>query len=367
MTNPLSPRPHAGVMDITPYQGGAADAPGVDNIVKLSSNESPLGPSPKAIDAFKAAAATLHRYPDGEARLLREAIGRRHGLPAGQIVCGAGSDELISLLIAAYAGPGEEVLYTEHGFLMYRISAMAVGAVPVAAPERDLRADVDALLARVTSRTRIVFLANPNNPTGSYVTAAELQRLRDGLPGDVILAIDAAYAEYVGASDYSAGQALVHAHDNVVMLRTFSKIYGLSALRVGWCYAAPAIADALNRVRGPFNVNAAAQAAAVAAIEDAAFEAQARAHNDRWLPWLARELTALGLPTAPSVGNFLIADFGAAARAEAGFAFLRGRGILVRLIAGYGLPKHLRLSVGLADDNAAVVAALKDFVAANPA
>lgn len=360
------PRPHAGVMDITPYKGGEADAPGVDNVIKLSSNESALGPSPKAIEAFKAYADELHRYPDGEARLLREAIGRRHGLPPEQIVCGAGSDELISLLIAAYAGPGEEVLYSAHGFLMYRLSAMAAGATPVAAPETDLRADVDKLLDHVTSRTRIVFIANPNNPTGSYLSASEVKRLRDGLPADVILAVDAAYAEFVGANDYSAGRELVEASDNTVMLRTFSKIYGLSALRVGWCFAPPAIADALNRVRGPFNVNAAAQAAAIAAIEDEVAEGKARAHNDTWLPWMTEQLTALGLSPNPSVGNFLIVGFGAGERAEQAFAFLKARGILVRSVAGYGLPQYLRISIGREEENEAAIAALRDFVAANP-
>jgi histidinol-phosphate aminotransferase len=363
----VAPRPHAGVMDITPYKGGEADAPGVGSVIKLSSNESALGPSAKAVEAYRAMAGELHRYPDGEARRLRQAISRRHNLPAQQIVCGAGSDELISLLITAYAGAGEEVLYSAHGFLMYRISAMSAGAIPVAAEETDLRADVDKLLAKVTSRTRIVFVANPNNPTGSYLSAAELRRLRAGLPDDVILAVDAAYAEYVGAADYTAGQELVEAGDNVVMLRTFSKIYGLSALRVGWCYAPTAIADALNRVRGPFNVSAAAQAAAVAAIEDEAAERAARVHNDTWLPWLAGELDALGLTPRPSVGNFLIADFGSAARAEQAFGFLKSRGILVRMIAGYGLPHYLRITVGREEDNKAVIGALKEFVAANPA
>jgi len=362
MARTPNPRPHAGVMDITPYKGGAADAPGVDSVIRLASNESALGPSPKAIDAYKGVASALHRYPDGEARLLHNAIGRRHGLDPAQIVCGSGSDELISLLINAYAGPGEEVLHSQHGFLMYRISAMAAGATPIAAPETDLGADVDKLLSHVTSRTRIVFIANPNNPTGTYLSAAEMQRLRDGLPSDVILAIDAAYAEYASADDYTAGQALVGAHDNVVMLRTFSKIYGLSALRVGWCFASPMIADVLNRVRGPFNVNAAAQAAAVAAIEDVEFEANVRAHNDRWLPWLADELAALGVPTVPSAGNFLIADFGSAARADAACGFLKGRGILVRSVGGYGLPQYLRVAIGREEENRAVVTALRAFV-----
>ena len=363
MAGTSNPRPHAGVMDITPYKGGAADAPDVDTVIRLASNESALGPSPRAIDAYKDIAAELHRYPDGEAWLLRNAIGRRHGLDPAQIVCGAGSDELISLLITAYAGPGEEVLHSQHGFLMYRISAMAAGATPIAAPETDFCADVDKLLAHVTSRTRIVFLANPNNPTGTYLSTAEMQRLRDGLPPNVILAIDAAYAEYVSADDYMPGQSLVLEHDNVVMLRTFSKIYGLSALRVGWSFASPMVADVLNRVRGPFNINSAAQAAAVVAVEDVEFEAKVRAHNDRWLPWLANELVALGVPTVPSVGNFLIADFGSAVRADLACKFLSGRGILVRAVGGYGLPQYLRVTIGREDETRAVVSALKAFVA----
>ena len=360
MSNP-TPRP--GIMGIAPYVGGESVLDGQNDVIKLSSNENAFGPSPLAQAAYTEAAANLHRYPDGGCTSLRAAIAELHGLDAERIVCGAGSDEIISLLCQAYAGPGDEVLYSQHGFLMYRISAMAAGATPIAAPETDLRADVDKLLAHVTSRTRIVFIANPNNPTGTYLTAAEMQRLRDGLPPYVILAIDAAYAEYANADDYTAGQSLVAAHDNVVMLRTFSKIYGLSALRVGWCFAPPMIADVLNRVRGPFNVNAAAQAAAVAAVEDVAFEANARAHNDTWLPWLADELTALGLPTVPSAGNFLIADFGSSARAQAASSFLEGRGILVRAVGGYGLPHYLRIAIGREDENKAVVAALKVFVA----
>jgi len=262
----LVPRPS--ILDITPYVGGEAKALGFARPIRLASNESALGPSPKAVAAYRALAGEIHRYPEGDAEELREALGRRHGLDPARIVCGAGSDELITLLLRCYAGPGDEVLYSRHGFLMYPINAMAVGATPVAALERDLTTDVDALLAGVTDRTRIVFIANPNNPTGTYLGAQELARLHAGLRPSVLLVIDAAYAEFVNRNDYEPGIALVNRADNVVMLRTFSKIYALAGLRLGWAYCPPAIADVLNRVRSPFNVSSAAQAAGEAAVED---------------------------------------------------------------------------------------------------
>ena len=262
------PRPRPGILEITPYVGGKAEAKGAARTIKLSANESALGPSPKAIAAIEAAALEAHRYPDGGTDRLRAAIAERFELDPAQIVCGSGSDELIHLLTFAYAGPGEEVIYSAHGFLMYRLSALGTGATPVAAPESNLRTDVDAILAAVTSRTRMVFIANPNNPTGSYITADELSRLHAGLPDDVVLVIDAAYAEYVHRDDYTSGQELVDRADNVVMTRTFSKLFGLGALRLGWAYGSPAIVDVLHRVRGPFNVNSLAQTAGVAALED---------------------------------------------------------------------------------------------------
>jgi histidinol-phosphate aminotransferase len=359
----LVPRP--GILDIIPYVGGEAKAPGIERPIRLASNESALGPSDKAVAAYRALAGEIHRYPDGNAQELREALGRHHRLDPARIVCGAGSDELITLLLRCYAGPGDEVLYSRHGFLMYPINAMAAGATPVAAPERELTTDVDAVLARVTERTRIVFIANPNNPTGTYLGAGEMARLHAGLPPSVLLAIDAAYAEFVNRNDYEPGIALVDRAENVVMLRTFSKIYALAGLRLGWAYCPPAVADVLNRVRSPFNVGSAAQAAGVAAIDDVEALDRARAHNARWLPWFSERLAALGLGLTPSVANFVLARFpdDAAKNAEAAFAFLQSRGILTRKMGAYGLPQYLRITIGTGPEMEAAVAALTEFMA----
>jgi histidinol-phosphate aminotransferase len=365
MTNPTPPVPRPGILDIAPYVGGEARIAGVERPIRLASNESALGPSPKAMAAFRALADDIHRYPEGSAAALREAIGRSHRLDPARIVCGAGSDELIALLLRCYAGPGDEVLYSRHGFLMYPIGALSVGATPVAAPERALTADVDALLERVTERTRLVFIANPNNPTGTYLGAHELARLHAGLPSSVVLAIDAAYAEFVNRNDYEPGAALVDRAENVVMLRTFSKIYALAGLRLGWAYCPTAIADVLNRVRGPFNVSTPALAAGVAAVEDTASLARARAHNDRWLPWFSQRLAALGLPLTPGVANFVLPQFPdeAGHDAEAAFAFLQSRGILTRKMGGYGLPRHLRITIGTGEEMGKVAAAIGEFMA----
>jgi histidinol-phosphate aminotransferase len=359
------PRPRPGILEITPYVGGKAKSESSKPVAKLSSNESPLGPSPKAMAAYRELAAELHRYPDGNATALREAIGRRFNLDPELVVCGAGSDELISLLIRAFAGPGDEVLYSRHGFLMYPIAALAAGAHPVAAPERSLTADVDALLAHVTSRTRLLFLANPNNPTGSYLPAAELERLRAGLPEDVVLVIDAAYAEYANAPDYASGLELARDTPNTVTLRTFSKLFGLAALRLGWMTASPAIVDVMHRVRGPFNVSAPALAAGVAALEDLEHQERARAHNATWLPWLTREIQALGLTVHPSLGNFVLIEFPdqPGRNAPAANAFLEAEGIIPRMMGAYGLPSCLRLSIGLEAENRRVVEALAAFMA----
>ena len=358
-------RPRPGILEIEPYVGGKAEVAGIARAIKLSANESPLGPSPKAIEAIRAVAPEAHRYPDGGADRLRRAIGARFDLDPARIVCGAGSDELIQLLMRAYAGPGDEALYSAHGFLMYRLSALGVGATPVAAPERALTADVDALLAHLSSRTRMVFLANPNNPTGSYLTAEELERLHAGLPEDVLLVIDAAYAEYVRRNDYAAGIELVDRAENVVMTRTFSKLFGLAALRVGWLYAQPSVVDVLHRIRGPFNVGTPAQVAAVAALEDVEHQERARAHNDQWLPWLRQALSDLGLEVHPSAANFVLISFEPEGErtASAASAWLERRGVIARPMAAYGLPHCLRLSVGLEDENRTAVAALEEFMA----
>lgn len=360
-----SPRPRPGILEIEPYVGGKATTEGAARVIKLSANESALGPSPRAIEAVREAASDLHRYPDGGADALRGAIGQRFDLDPARIVCGAGSDELIQLLMRGYAGPGDEVLYSAHGFLMYKLAALGAGAVPVAASEKDLVADVDALLARITSRTRMVFIANPNNPTGSYLPIDELERLHAGLPEDVLLVIDAAYAEYISRNDYSSGIELAGRAANVVMTRTFSKLFALAALRLGWVYGPPAIVDVLHRLRGPFNVSAPAQSAGIAALEDLAHQERSRAHNDRWLPWLAEAIGGLGLIVHPSVANFLLIEFpgDGIARAAAASEFLERRGILARPMAAYGLPHCVRISVGQDEDNRAVAQGLREFVA----
>ena len=364
MTVKEGPVPGPGILDIAPYVGGDAKLAGVERPIRLASNESALGPSPKAIAAYRALAGEIHRYPDGSADQLRHALGDHHGLDPARIVCGSGSDELIGLLQRAYAGPGTEIVYSRHGFLMYPIGALAVGATPVAVPERDLTADVDAILGSITERTRIVFIANPNNPTGTYLSQSEMARLHAGLPSSVVLAIDAAYAEFVNRNDYEPGIRLVDKADNVVMLRTFSKIYALAGLRLGWGYFPPAIADVLNRVRGPFNVSAPALAAGLAALGDTEALAEARAHNDRWQPWLNERLAALGLDPTPSVGNFVLPHFPAGAHnADAAFRYLQSRGILTRKMGGYGLPEHIRITVGTGEENEKVAASLAKFMA----
>ena len=360
----MSLKPRPGVLDVQPYVGGEAAIAGLNRVIRLASNENPLGPSPRAKAAYVAHQDELHRYPDGGAAALSRAIAETHGLDAARIVCGAGSDELIALLVRAYAGEGDEVLHSAHGFLMYAIAARSAGATPVPAPERDLTADVDSLLSNVSTRTRLLFLANPNNPTGSYLPTAEILRLREALPSEVLLVIDAAYAEYVTAADYEAGAALVEARDDVVMMRTFSKIHGLASLRLGWAYCPPAVADVLHRVRGPFNVSMAAQEAGTAAMRDEEHVARSRAHNDAVLKSFAARCAELGLEPAPSVGNFLLIRFPETPGRDAAAAVdhLKARGILVRAMGAYGLPDRLRVTIGTEEDMAAVAEALAEFV-----
>jgi histidinol-phosphate aminotransferase len=351
-------------MAIEAYAPGKSGASGVAKVYKLSSNETPLGPSPLAIEAFRSVADRLALYPDGSALRLREAIARRYGLDAAQIICGNGSDDILALIAHAYLQPGDEGLYTQHGFLEYPIAIRAAGALPVAADEIDLTADVDRLLAKVTPSTKVVFLANPNNPTGTYLSFAEVKRLQAGLPAYVLLVLDAAYAEYVTRNDYASGIELVATCENVVMTRTFSKIYGLANLRIGWAYGPPHVIDAVNRIRGPFNVNGAAIEAGIAALADAAHTQKAVAHNDHWLPRLTRQLVDIGVKVTPSVGNFLLLHFpGDEGRtAKAADAFLTSRGFVLRSVAAYGLPDCLRMTIGSAEANEGVAAALTAFM-----
>ena len=361
----MSPTPKPGILDIAPYVGGRAHVEGVETVVKLSSNESALGPSPLAVEAYQSVARGIDLYPEGSAKVLRDAIAEHFGLDPARIVCGNGSDELLTMLAGIFLHPGEEVLFSEHGFLVYRIAALANSATPVVVPERNLRTDVDAMLAAVTPKTRLVYLANPNNPTGSYLPHDEVRRLHAGLPRTTLLVIDAAYAEYVRRNDYESGIEMVSNFSNVVMTRTFSKIYGLAGLRVGWAYCPAAVADALNRVRGPFNVSVPAQRAAAAALKDRAHVEANFAHNEKWRGWLTTEIRKLGFRVDDSVGNFVLIHFGRKKGHTAGDAdhFLAARGLILRSVTAYGLPDCLRLTVGPEDANRAVVAALAEFAA----
>ena len=343
---------------------GKSSAPGVAKIFKLSSNETPLGPSPRAIAAYESVAAHLEDYPDGSASELREAIGRAFGLDPEHIVCGAGSDDLLNLLARAYLADGDEAIHTTHGFLVYPIATRGTGARPVVAAETDYTANVDAILAAVTEKTKVVFLANPNNPTGTYISFDEVKRLHRSLPPQVLLVLDAAYAEYVRRNDYESGIELVATNDNVVMTRTFSKIHGLAALRLGWMFGPAHVVAAVNRIRGPFNVNAPAIAAGIAAIEDHEHQERAREHNTRWLAWLSQEIGKLGLKVTPSAANFVLIHFADAKgrTAKDADAFLSARGLILRRLGPYKLPNALRMSVGTEEANHLVVAALKEFL-----
>ena len=336
--------PQPGIMEIALYEGGDAHLEGRTNVLKLSSNENPLGTCDAAKEAFARAVHDLHRYPVTDHRALRQAIGEVWGLDPDRIICGVGSDEIIHFLCQAYAGPKDEVIHTEHGFAMYRISALAAGAVPVEVPERERTTDVDAILAACTKRTRLVFLANPNNPTGTMIALSEVARLADGLPAQALLVLDGAYAEYV--EDYDAGAALIAERGNVVMTRTFSKIYGLGGLRVGWGYGPRPVIDVLNRIRGPFNLSTAALVAAEAAVRDTAWVRRCRTENARWRDWLARTLAEMGVPSDVATANFVLARFADPAEAVACDAHLRSEGIIVRRVAGYKLPHCLRITVG---------------------
>lgn len=357
-----TPQPRPEILSISPYVGGESKLEGVNRTIKLSSNEGAFGASPAARAAFVAMTEDVHRYPDGGAVALRAAIGKRFGLDPARIVCGAGSDDLIYQLCLAYGGAGTELIMTEHGFSIYEIAGQYAGTTIVKVPERNRTADVDAILAAVSPATKSVFIANPNNPTGTMLPQDEMTRLRAGLPPEVLLVIDAAYAEYVDRPDFDAGTQLVDTNDNTVMTRTFSKMWGLGGMRVGWCYAPPAIVDVLNRVRGPFNVSIAGQAAAIAALAETGWLERCRAHNGEYRAKLTAALRAAGIAVGESEGNFVLADFGSNEKADAANAFLRTRGLIVRGVRGYGLPTCLRITVGTAEEVGLVSDALTEFM-----
>lgn len=359
------PVPKPGILDIAPYTPGKSPVPEPGRkVFKLSANETPFGPSPHAIAAYKSAADHLEDYPEGTSRMLREAIGKAYGLDPDRIICGAGSDEILNLLAHTYLGPGDEAISSQHGFLVYPIATLANGATNVVAEEKDLTCDVDAILAKVSPRTKLVWLANPNNPTGTYIPFDEVKRLRAGLPSHVVLVLDAAYADYVSKNDYEIGIELVSTTDNTVLTHTFSKVHGLAALRVGWMFGPENIVDAVNRIRGPFNVSIPSQLAAVAAIQDTAHVDMSRIHTEKWRDRLTQEFTALGLTVTPSVCNFVLMHFPTtpsktAAEAD---AFLTKRGLVLRALGNYKLPHALRMTIGTDEANELVIEALRDFM-----
>ena len=359
----MPPVPKPGVLDIDIYVPGRSKAGGAARVYKLSSNESPFGPSASAIAAYEAARAQLGTYPEGTAQILRDAIASHFGLAADRIVCGNGSDEILTLLANCYLRPGEEVIFAAHSFSLYKIATLANSGVPVEIPAPALKFDVDAAIARVTPKTRLVYIANPNNPTANYVPASELRRLHQALPESAILVIDAAYSEYVRRNDFEAGIELAGTSGNVVMTRTFSKVYGLAGIRVGWGYCPQSIAGALHRVRAPFNVNIAAQKAAVAALADVAHVEKSLQHNEFWRARLIEEIRAAGYEVDNSVANFVLIHFADIAGRSSADAdrFLMSRGIIMRSCASYGLPQCLRLTVGTEEANLAAIAALQQF------
>jgi histidinol-phosphate aminotransferase len=358
----LEARP--GVLRLAPYAQGRSSLEGIRDPIKLSSNESSQGPSPLAVQAYLKCAGTLNRYPDGSQRALREAIGEVHGLDPDRIICGNGSDELIQLMVRGYVGYGHEALLSANGFVMSNIHCIAQGADLVIAAEKDYRVDVDAMLARVTERTRFCTIANPNNPTGTYITGAELRRLHAGLPGHCLFLIDDAYAEYVTAADYSDGADLVDEFDNVVMTRTFSKIYGLPALRIGWAYCPAGVFDVVQRIRTPFNTNGPALAAAVAAVRDRDYMLAVQKENAFWRDRISTTLKVPGVEVIPSQANFYLLRFDeASGKSGAGAAaFLQSRGIIPRPAGGSD--QYLRITIGVAEENAAVLRALNDYMSA---
>ena len=358
------PQPRPGVLTLKPYIATHGKTT-QQRVIKLSANEGALGPSPKAVEAYKAVAADLHRYPEGGSGTLAHAIAKKHGLDEARVICGNGSDELIEVIVKAFAGVGDEVIYTQYGFRMFPITTQSLGATPVMAPEKDFHVDIEAILEKVTERTKIVFLANPNNPTGSYNTVEEVKSLHARLPENVVLVLDAAYAEFVSKNDYSAGIEMVENAQNVIMMRTFSKLYAMAGLRLGWCYGSAYLIDILNRVRGPFNVTAPALAAGLAAVQDQDHVDAARRHNDKWLKRLVPELQNIGITVLPSVCNFLLLRFpeGGGHDSKAADMFLTSRGILARNVDTYHLLDCLRVSIGRDDEMDALLSALKEFMA----
>ena len=356
------------ILAIAPYVPGRSTTDDGRKVVKLSSNENPLGTSPAARAAFAAAQGSLERYPDAGAGELRAALAAKHGLDPARIVYGNGSDEVLHLAAGAYAGVGDEVIFVHYGFAVYEIAARRVGATPVVAPDLDHATDVDAILACVTERTRVVFVANPNNPTGTYASREAIARLHAGLRSDILLVLDHAYSEYLDDDEAGdGGMALAATATNVLVTRTFSKMYGLAAERIGWGYGNADIIAALHRIRLPFSITIAGTAAALAALADADFVTRTRDHNARWRGWFVEQIARLGnagLRAVPSAANFVLVLFEGAVSAEAAYHGLMDAGYIVRWLPNQGLANGLRITIGTEGEMRGLVDALRKLVEA---
>ncbi|MDF7774253.1 histidinol-phosphate transaminase [Sphingomonas sp. AOB5] len=362
-----APVPKPWIMDIAPYIPGRSTTDDGRKVTKLSSNENPHGTSPAARVAFESASHNLERYPDASAADLRETLAAKYGLDPMRIIYGNGSDEVLHLAAGAFAGPGDEVIYVKYGFAVYDIAARRVGATPVIAPDNDYATDVDAILAAVTPKTKIVYIANPNNPTGTYSSRAEIARLHAGLRSDILLVLDHAYAEYIEGDEDAedGGMELAETAGNVLVTRTFSKMYGLAAERIGWGYASNAIIEAMHRIRLPFSITIAGTAAALAALADTDFVAHCREQNAEWRRWFTAEIGKLGnagLRAVPSQANFVLVLFEGKLTAETAYKGLMEAGYIVRWLPGQGLPHGLRITVGTAEETQGVAAALRALV-----
>jgi histidinol-phosphate aminotransferase len=362
-----APVPKPWIEAIAPYVPGRSTTDDGRKVTKLSSNENPFGTSEAVRAAFIAGASSLHRYPDASATALRQAIAAKYDLDPARVIYGTGSDEILHLATGAFASVGDEVLYARYGFSVYPIAARRVGAEPIEAPDADYATDVDALLAAVTERTRVLFIANPNNPTGTFVPRRELARLHAGLPGECLLVVDQAYAEYLDAADDDGALELACTARNVLVTRTFSKIFGLGAERIGWGYGPAPVITALHKIRAPFNVTTAGQLAAIAALEDDGFVTQCRDHNKQWLAWFEDQIASLGnagLRAVPSKANFSLVLFEGKLSAEQAYKGLMERGYIVRWLPGQGLPQALRITIGTEPETRGVAAALREMAEA---
>lgn len=356
----------SGVAELQPYVPGKPIEElqrqyGVRDVIKLASNENPLGPSKAALAAVAKASKEMTRYPDGNGYALKMALAEKLQLAPEQITLGNGSNDVLELLARAFAGKGDEVVFSEHAFAVYPLATKAIGATGVAVPAKDYGHDLDAMLAAINSRTKLVFIANPNNPTGTWVEADEILAFLEKVPEQVLVVLDEAYVEYLDQQNHAVDW--LRDYHNLVITRTFSKAYGLAGLRIGYALSHPEVADLLNRIRQPFNANSLAQAAAVAALGDESYLQQSRDLNQAGMKQLIAGFEQLGLGFIPSKGNFIAVNV--QSNAAEVYDDLLYEGVIVRPIAGYGMPQHLRVSIGRAEENQRFLDALSSVLGRN--